>query len=55
MQKTLLRLTLTRFKLYAERTWLLFCDAWYKSEIERLDRLIAKYERVVTDYSSTNG
>jgi hypothetical protein len=46
MQMTLLQLTLIRFSLYVERAWLLCLDAWYRSEIERLDRLIAKYEQV---------
>ena len=47
MQKTLLQLTLTRFRLYTERFWLLIAIAWYASEIKRIDRLIAKYERVI--------
>jgi hypothetical protein len=44
---TLLQLTLIRFSLYAERAWLYVQRAWYTSEIKRLDRLIAQYERAV--------
>jgi hypothetical protein len=36
---------LTRFRLLALYCWYAFWEAWWASEIERLDRLIAKHER----------
>lgn len=42
---TLLQLTLTRFRLHVERLWILFTIAWYRSEIERLDRYIVKLDQ----------
>jgi hypothetical protein len=45
MQKTLPRLTLTRFRLYTERLWILLTIAWYRSEIARLDHLIVELEK----------
>jgi hypothetical protein len=42
---TLLQLTLTRYRLYSERLWILITVAWYRSEVARLDRLIVELER----------
>jgi hypothetical protein len=46
-QLTLIRFDLyaERALLYAERAWIFFQLAWYASEVKRIDRLIAKYER----------